>query len=115
MNENTHRFSTNQDGKDITILLYRLGSLCISQMETLLYGTAYKHGHLFYHGTSDEREYQEEKTYLLTTMMDLAQEVGATKEDVLTAWEAAVQERKEGEQFAADRAQYWNHEAKTDH
>jgi hypothetical protein len=109
MNKNTRRFSINQDGKDITILLYRLGSLCIRQMETLLYGTAYKHGHLFYHGTSDEQEYQEEKAHLLTAMMDLAQEIGATKDDVLIAWEAAMLERKKGEQLAADRAQYWKH------
>ncbi len=107
--ENTHRFAINQDGKDITILLWKLGSLCIDEMQTLLHGTDYKHAPLFHPGIN-RQEYREQREYLLTLMMDVAQEIGATKEDVLAAWDAATSEREEGQHYAQETKQYWSHE-----
>ncbi len=85
MLENTQRFSTNQQVSDITLLLWKLGSLCIDHMETLLYGTDYKHGYLF--NPLNEGMYNDQREALLDLMMDLAQELGMSKEEVNAAWE----------------------------
>ncbi len=99
--ENTHRFSGHQQVSDITMLLWKLGSLCIDEMETLLYGTDYKHGYLFRqptkHTTPRENEqYEEERHALLDLMLDTLQELGITQEEVTSAWTRVEQERKEG-------------------
>ncbi len=83
------------------MLLWKLGSLCIDQMKHLLYGTDYKHGYLFrrptQHSTPREIEkYAEERDYLLDCMMDVAQELGITQEEIAAAWTRVAQERKEG-------------------
>lgn len=91
--ENTHRFSTNQEVSDITLLLWRLGSVCIDQMETLLYGTDYKHGYLF--SPLNKDMYQSQREGLLELMMEVTQELGMSQEDVITAWERVKAEREE--------------------
>lgn len=101
MMDNTHRFSGHQKVSDMTLLLWKLGSLCIDQMETLLYGTDYKHGYLFRPITThlserERQEYQGERDTLLDLMMDVAQELGMTQEDIAAAWERVKQEREEG-------------------
>ncbi len=93
--DNTHRFSGNQEVSDITLLLWKLGSLCIDQMETLLYGTDYKHGYLFSPPINKEM-YEEQRTYLIDLMMDVAPELGITQEEIAASWTRVEQERKEG-------------------
>jgi len=99
--ENTHRFSGHQQISDITLLLWKLGNLCIDEMETLLYGTDYKHGYLFrqvtQHTTPEEKEsYEIERYALLDLMIDVVQELGITQEEIAASWQRVEQERKEG-------------------
>ncbi len=93
--DNTHRFSRNQQASDITMLLWKLGSLCIDQMETLLYGTDYKHGYLFQ--PLDKEMYQEQRERLIDLMIDVAQELGITQEEIAASWERVILERKRGD------------------
>jgi hypothetical protein len=97
-NKNTHRFSGNQTASDMMLLLHNVSITCLSHMHTLLLGTNYKHGDLF-KPTNDGKE---TRVALLDAMMDLAQELDISQEDIVASWERVKQQRQEGHQWGKE-------------
>ena len=95
--DNTHRFSRDQQVSDMAMLLWKLGSLCINEMETLLHGTDWKHGYLF--SPISKEMYQEQREGLLDLMMDIAQELDITPVEIADAWERVTKGRRETKEW----------------
>ncbi len=97
-NENTHRFSAHQPISDMTLLLWKLGSICIDHMETLLYGTDYKHGYLFDPNLGKEIS-KDQRDGLLSAMIDVLQELNISQDEVIAAWNETKRDREESKEW----------------
>lgn len=85
------RFARNQAVNDAGILLYELAASCMEFLEWELYGTSYKHGLENF----DIRAAQ--RVDFAKQALDLFQEIGLTKEELLHAWDDVQKSREETE------------------
>jgi hypothetical protein len=89
------RFARNQAVSNTGVLLFQLTQVCINYLEFDLYGTSWKHGL----DTAFRGDHKERAEEVALVAMELLQEVGMTKEDIMRAWDAAQKNLEELEQI----------------
>ncbi len=101
MPEDHRTFARNQQIDDDDMLLFKLAQLCLEHLDTGLHGTKQKHGYLQDASGKVEvaKEYREK---FLDTMMDVAQELEMSFEEVQASWERVSLERFNRHEWAKE-------------